>query len=183
MNKLKYYIFFIAFAGIIIACKQSVKGENGVVYKSAVEYNDYIISRQSTLIKNVMDFVKVSQNDLDSADKMLDKNVAELSIMINDLNGMPAYKGDSILRNAAINLFQFYKKVFSNEYKKLIEIRRNGGGATADGIAEMNGIVERITKEEESYDKNFHNAQRDFAQKNNMKLTDNEMQKNIDKMK
>jgi hypothetical protein len=181
MNKLRYYFLFIAFAGIFIACKQSVKGSNGVVYKTAVEYNDYIISRQSTLIKNVMDFVQVSQTDLDSADKMLDKNVAIISIMINDLNGMPAYKGDSTLRNTGINLFQFYKKVFGNDYKKLIELRKNGEDSAS--IAEINEIVQKVTKEEESYDKNFHNAQRDFAQKNNMKLTDNEMQKNIDKMK
>ena len=179
MNKLRYYFLFIAFAGIFIACKQSEKGSNGVVYKTAVEYNDYIISRQSTLIKNVLDFVQVSQTDLDSADKMLDKNVAQISIMINDLNGMPAYKGDSTLRNAAINLFQFYKKVFGNEYKKLIEIRRNGGDSTSNGAAEMNSIVERVTKEEEGYDKNFHNAQKDFAEKNNMKLQENELQKKI----
>jgi hypothetical protein len=180
---MRYYFLLIAIAGIFITCKQSVKGENGVVYKSAVEYNDYIISRQSTLIKNVMDFVKVSQTDLDSADKILDKNVAEISIMIKDLNGMPAYKGDSTLRNAAINLFQFYKRVFGNEYKKLIEIRRSGGDSTSEGVVEMNSIVERVTKEEESYDKSFHNAQKDFAEKNNMKLTGNELQKNIDQMK
>ena len=181
MNKLRYYFLLIVFAGIFIACKQSVKGSNGVVYKTAVEYNDYIISRQSTLIKNVMDFVQVSQTDLDSADKMLDKNVAVISIMINDLNGMPAYKGDTTLRNTGINLFQFYKRVFGNDYKKLIELRKNGEDSAS--IAEINEIVQKVTKEEESYDKNFHNAQRDFAQKNNMKLTDNEMQKNIDKMK
>ncbi len=183
MHKLKYYFLLIVFGGSIIACKQPVKGTNGVVYKTAVEYNNYIIDRQKILIKNVMDFVQVSQTDLDSADKILDKNVAEISVMINDMNGMPAYKGDSTLRNASINLFKFYKRVFGNEYKKLIEIRRYGGDSTSNGVAEMNDIVQRITKEEANYDRIFHNTQKDFAEKNNMKLTDNEMQKNIDKMK
>ena len=86
------------------------------------------------------------------------------------------------MRNAAIQSFSFYKKVFSTDYRQLISIRKNGGDQTEEGVGEMNNIVEKITKEEEQYDKAFHNAQRSFAEKNKMKLVDNEIQKKIDEM-
>ena len=165
------------------ACNQPVKGKNGQVYKSAVQYNDYIIGRQSTLIKNILDLSATAQTNLDSASKMLDRYIVETDSMIVDINGMSPYEGDSTFRNAAIASFAFYKKIFGNEYKQLINIRKNGGDATEEGIAEMNRIVGDITKEEEKYDKSFHNAQKNFADKNNMKLGANEMQKKIDKMR
>ncbi len=180
---MRYLFFAITIMACFAACNQPVKGRNGQVYKSAAQYNDYIISRQTTLIKNVLDLSTIAQTDLDSADKMLDKYVVETDSMILNLNGMPPYKGDSSFRDAAIASFAFYKKVFGNEYKQLINIRKNGGDTTQEGIAEMSKIVDKITREEEKYDKAFHNAQKNFADKNHMKLAENEMQKKIDKIK
>ena len=178
---MRHLFFVVIITTWLGACNQPVKGRNGEIYKSAVQYNDYIISRQATLIKNVLEFSSIAQTDLDSADRMLDKYVVETDSMILNLDGMPPYKGDSSFRNAAIASFAFYKKIFGNEYKQLINIRKRGN-ATEEGIAEMNGIVGDITREEEKYDKAFHNAQKSFADKNNMKLGENEMQKKIDKM-
>jgi hypothetical protein len=177
------YLFFTAIIwACVAACNQPVKGKNGQVYKSAVQYNDYIIGRQTILIKDVMDMLKVAQTDLDSANKMLDNFVVKTGGLITDIEGMPPYKGDSSFRNAAIASFTFYKKVFGNEYKQLISIRKDGGDATEEGIAKMNKIVDNISREEEKYDKTFHNAQKDFADKNHMKLGENEMQKKLDKI-
>jgi hypothetical protein len=180
---MRHLFFVVTIVACLAACNHPVKGRNGEVYKSAVQYNDYIIGRQTTLIKNVLELSTIAQTDLDSANRMLDKYVMETDSMITDLNGMPTYKGDSSFRDAAIASFSFYKKVFVNEYKQLINIRKNGGDTTEDGISEMNRIVGDISREEEKYDKAFHNAQKNFADKNNMKLAENEMQKKIDKIK
>ena len=179
MKKLFFFVFVLI---LLASCNQPVKGKNGIQYKSASQYNDYIVSRQSVVMKNVMDFVTVSETSLDSAEKMLDRYILQLTDIIREVKGMPAYKGDSTLRDAAASTFNFYKRIFGNEYKQLINIRKNGGAFTEEGVAEMNRIVDKITREEEQYDKAFHNAQADFAEKNNMKLTDNELQKKIDKL-
>jgi hypothetical protein len=177
------YLFIAILATLgLAACNQPVKGVNGEVYKSATDYNDYIVGRQTAIMKNVMDFVEVSQTNLDSAGKMLDIYVVDIDKMITEIKGMPAYKGDSTLRDAAVASFGFYKKIFANEYKQLIDIRQSGQAETQEGVDAMNAIVNKISTEEEKYDKDFHNAQRDFASKNNMKLKDNEMQDKIDKM-
>lgn len=179
------YLFLsaILFAGLV-ACKQSssVKGENGVTYKNPVEYNDYIVNRQTDLMKKVVEFGKVADVSLDSAEALLKKSVRETAKMIEEIKGMPAYKGDSALRNAAVNSFSFYKKIFEKDYMDILNIRKKGEeNITEEDVAAANAIVEKISKEEEGLDKAFKNAQQDYAEKHKMKLMNNKAQKDIEK--
>ncbi|HUR66567.1 MAG TPA: hypothetical protein VMZ03_09460 [Chitinophagaceae bacterium] len=165
---------------LLVACQsESPKGANGVVYKSAVEYNDYIVNRQTTLMKNILAFVDVAQADPDSAEKMLDKYVKETGVMITEIKGMPAYKGDSALRNAAANTFGFYRKLFDKEYRNILHLRSEGG-VSADVEERIEAIVKGIEDEEKGFDDRFQDAQRSFARKNKMKLVENEMQKKLE---
>lgn len=177
---MKYIVIIIAGASILTACDQSVKGKNGVVYKSAVQYNNYIINRQTNLMKDLMSMEAVSQTDLDSADKILDKILIETEEIIFDIKGMPPYNGDSSFRDAAINSFLFYKKIFGAPYKRIIDIRRNHDDMTEEGVAELKDILDQMKREEEKFDKTFHNSQEKFAEKNHLGLKDNEVQKQID---
>ena len=112
----KYLLLLTSIVLLLTSCKnESSKGANGVTYKTAVEYNDYIVARQTTLMKNIMKFISVAENDLDSAENMLDGYVKETGIMVTDIKGMPAFKGDSSLRDAAVNIFGFYKMIFDND--------------------------------------------------------------------
>ena len=178
---MKYVALLLIITATTIACKQPVKGKDGKVYKDAVEYNDYIINRQSAIMQDVIDFLKVSETNLDSARKMLNDYAVKIEKMVEEIKGMPPYKGDSVLRDAAVGSFGFYKKMFQNEYKQIIDIRLSSNGQTEDAVAEMDRIVDKITVEEEKFDKVFHNAQGDFARKNNIRLSENDMQKKFDK--
>lgn len=178
---MRYLTLLFIVVIVTTACKEPVKGKDGRVYKNAVDYNDYIISRQSLIMQDVIDFLKVSETNLDSSRKMLNDYAVKIERMTEDIKGMPPYKGDSVLRDAAIHSFGFYKKIFQNEYKQIIDIKLNGNDRTEEGVAELKHIVDKITAEEEKYDKAFHNAQGDFARKNNIKLAENEMQKKLDK--
>jgi predicted ribosome quality control (RQC) complex YloA/Tae2 family protein len=172
-------ILFFSFA----ACKQTpVKGANGVTYKSPVEYNDYIVNRQTDLMKKVLSFGKIADISLDSAEAMLKKSVRDTEKMIGEIKGMPPYKGDSALRDAAAKSFAFYKRVFEKDYIDILNIRRKGEeNITEEDVTEANRIVATISKEEEVLDKVFHNAQQDYAEKNKMKLLNNKAQKDIEK--
>ena len=182
---MRYFLAATIIAMALIGCKSyPPKGANGVVYKSAVEYNDYIVSRQTSLMKNIMHFTEVAQKDLDSAELVLDKYVRETGTMITEIKGMPPYKGDSTLRDAAAGIFGFYKKIFDKDYRDILHIRKGEDGASADADAAIEKIVKSIEEEEKGYDSRFQGAQKSFARKNNMKLVENEMQKEFDeKMK
>jgi hypothetical protein len=172
-------VIFILVCGFI-SCIQPVKGRNGVAYKSPVQYNEYIINRQKKLMKNVLDFAKASQINLDSAGIMLEKYTGEIAITIEEFKDMPAYRGDTSLRDAAVGLFGFYKNVFQNDYSRIIAIRKKGEEMMVEDQDEMKKIVEKITREEQGFDKSFRDAQKNFADKNNLDLKENEMQKRID---
>ena len=174
---MRYVSIIIVLACSIIACNQPAKGRNGVSYKSAVQYNDYIVGRQAKLREHILDFIKAAANNLDSAEKMLAKYTGETATTVEEIKGMPAYKGDSSLRDAAVRSFSFYKDVFQNDYTRIIYIKKKGIEMTNEDMTEMKSIVDKITREEEGFDKSFHNAQKNFAEKNHMKLSENKMQK------
>ncbi|MDZ4808316.1 MAG: hypothetical protein SGI96_08590 [Bacteroidota bacterium] len=179
---MRYLFLSVVLVIGLMACKQSVKGTNGVTYKSATDYNDYIINRQTTLMKRVVDFGKVADVNLDSAQALLTKSVREVETMIGEIKGMPPYKGDSLLRDAAIASFSFYKRVFEKDYAEILDIRKKGQeNITEEDIVRANTIVENISKEEEGLDKSFQSAQREYASKNSMKLKDNKVQKDLEK--
>lgn len=179
MKKLSI-LFLITIA--FVACKESVKGENGVTYKDPAQYNDYIVSRQTSLVKKIMDWSQVAQTNLDSAAKMLALYDNQTTVMIDEIKGMPAYKGDSSLKQAAIKSFTFYKRIFSEDYKRLLDIKKDGSDMTEEGAAEMNSIVNKLSRDEEVLDRAFQLAQKNFAAKHKMKLMDNEAQDKIDKI-
>lgn len=178
----KYLIYSLVITSLFASCGKPVKGKNGITYKSAVQYNDYIVTRQSALIKNVIDFSNIAQTNLDSAEAMLVKFGKQAGDMIEELKGMPAYKGDSSLRDAAVSSFGFYKKVFEKDYMDVLQIKKKAE-QTSDDQAEIASIIGSVSKDEEGYDLRFHEAQLHYAEKNNMKLTDNKMQKELDKLK
>ncbi|MBK8140918.1 MAG: hypothetical protein IPK57_07750 [Chitinophagaceae bacterium] len=179
MYLLKRIALFFLFIAVFIACNNPVKGRNGVVFKNPADYNDYIISRQTILIKNILDLGKKADSDVDSAYGMLDSYTNDATRIIAEIKDMPSYKGDSSLRDAAVNSFTFYKKLFGESYKRVLSIRREGGDETEEGAAEIMGIMDSIKREEEIHDKRLHNAQKDFASRFKMKMRDNEIQKEI----
>lgn len=176
----------ILLAGFIsFSCNPGVKGENGVTYKSAIQYNDYIVNRQTTIIRDVLDFSKT--NNLDSAESKLKRFISKTDDVIEEIRGMPPYRGDVALRDAAVRYFNFFKRVFEQDYTEYLRLRRKLEDPDEDATeirkaqSDIQGIINKVTKEEEGYDKDFHNAQERYAQKNNMKLTENKIQKEIEK--
>ena len=144
----KFLVIIVILVCGIIACNQPAKGRNGVSYKSAVQYNDYIVGRQSKLMQHILDFTKAAEINLDSAEKMLVNYTNETAKTIEEIKGMPAYKGDTSLRDAAVRSFSFYKDVFQNDYSRIITIRKKGVDMTSEDIEEMQNIVGKITREE-----------------------------------
>lgn len=167
---------------ILAACRETPEGRNGVTYKNAVDYNDYIISRQKLVIKKMLSFGKAAGINPDSAAGLLDTFALETTRLIKEVQDMPPFKNDSVFRDAAVNSFRFYKRVFEDDYKHLLQVRKRDDLAPEELQKEMNDITEKLARDEEQYDKAFHKAQESFAGKNNMQLRANSMQKELDKL-
>lgn len=168
----------------LISCKDKTSvGANGVRYKSPVEYNDYIVTKQAGVIKKVLNFSKVSQTNLDSAEAMLDGFIKDVDGLITDIKGMPPYKGDSSLRDASVSLFKFYKRTFDKEYRDIIHLRKEQDGTSVEIEDRIQALAKGVTEEEKELESKFKVAQKKFAESNNMRIRENELQKEIDKLK
>ena len=132
-------------------------------------------------MQHVLDFTKAAEYKPDSAEKMLERYTSETALALEEIKDMPPYKGDSSLRDAAARSFGFYKNVFQDDYSRIIRIRKKREEMTAEDLDEMKRIADKIIREEEGFDKSFHNARKSFADKNHMKLMENEMQNNFEK--
>ena len=106
----------------------------------------------------------------DSAQAVLQKSSRITGEYLTDLSAMSDFKGDTAFRNAAVNSFTFYKRIFDNEYKTLLAIDAKGNKASGADVQQAQGITQSLTAEEAELDKRFANAQRDFAQKNKLSL-------------
>jgi len=188
LNMFRSVISLLVFSIFVISCNPGVKGKNGVTYKSAVQYNDYIVNRQTILIHDVREFSKAGDGNLDSAEAKLEKLIKTAAVITGEVEGMPAYRGDTTLRDAAVRYFSFFKRVFEQDYTAYLQLRKKGNSlANTDAeelrktANEISAIISKVTKEEEGYDKDFHNAQQRYAEKNNMKLTENKIQREMEK--
>ena len=148
----------------------------------AIAYNDYIVNLQNTIGESIVTFNDVMSTDTITAEgikpyyEAMINNTKNAIVKINEV--LP-YDGNSDLKNAASDLFQFYLTIFQNEYKEMIDI------IFSDNIGDpqlqrMNEILADISAKEAVLDGNFQAAQEAFAAKYNFEIIENELQDEID---
>jgi hypothetical protein len=171
------WILPLIIAVVFTACDQSVKGRNGEIYRSATDYNNYIIERQKKVSGYIISFYSQLNKNPDSARIVLEKGLAFANKSLDEIKNMPSYKDDSSFRHSAINSFVFYKRLFESDYLVILSLHNKGAGITENDPQAEQKILDKIIKDEDQIDKDLHNRQRDFAEKNHMKLAKEEEEK------
>jgi hypothetical protein len=179
---MKYFLSILVAITLFSACKEKVKGKDGRVYESPTAYNDFIVNRQTVIIKNVLALSDITDDKLDEGMALMKRTVDTIGFMIGELKAMPPYGKDSTLRDAAIDLFGFYQRIFGKDYQEILQIRKDGGTQTEEGIARITEIVDNVSKEEKVLDAKFASAQQAFAKEHKMRIQENTMQDKIDQI-
>ena len=174
-------LFFAAMLFMLVACNRPVKGKNGVVYASAISYNDYIVNRQMEVMKVIFKLNDEMKNDLGAADQTLNTAVGLIDKDITEIEGMPEWKNSTSLRDNALALFQFYKVGFGTYYRRIIAIQKDGEVTPAEDT-ELKQLASKINDSEGPLDTKFQKAQEEFGSQNGMKVQKNELQDKIDQM-
>jgi hypothetical protein len=148
----------------------------------AIDYNDKIVGLQSKIMRSMIDFSKTfSSNDTALMEKKYTELLASIDSALRRAEALPPFNGSSAFRDTAIRLFEFYDDVAKKEYGEIVEIfyQDNVTEADADRIQEL---AEDISEREEVLDQQFATVQKAFARKNGILLTDNKLQREIDRM-
>jgi hypothetical protein len=180
----KQLLFLCAILLVVFtACgNKKVKGPNGITYNNAVEYNQYIVNKQTEVMHMVIAYIETVQTDPQRALDSLSVQAKEVDNIIKDLKGMPAYKGNTEMRDAAIESFNFYADVFRNEYKQMTELilSIDSTGATDEQMALNEKITADVTKREQVIVDKFLKSQKAFAKENRLKLEENKAEKEFE---
>lgn len=147
-------------------------------FSTPIEYNDYIINLQTIIGEKIIAFNEALNLETATFESLLPYHRALIETSADAVaktKSLPAYEGNSELRDNALALFEFYYKTFSNEYLEMIKIIFETDLDDAE-VARLSEILEYITANEATIDNNFQTAQKAFAEKYNMTLGENELQ-------
>tara|TARA_B110000211_G_scaffold114444_1_gene132677 strand:- start:736 stop:1347 length:612 start_codon:yes stop_codon:yes gene_type:complete len=143
------------------------------VYTNAISYNDAIVGIQTKIITEVLEFAEYSEH-LFKMRKQLAVVQEEIKIALTTANKI-YYSGDTDQRfkKATLKLFNFYDRLFTEDYVAILDLRYITDNEEDYDIAnaaylEMNKIVEKFSAEEAIVDLEFEEAQKIFARENRM---------------
>lgn len=151
-------------------------------FNSAIDYNDYIVEQQNKVGEAILTFNDVMASD--DATKESIQPYHELLIStcregLGNLHELSDYEGNDELRQAAIDLFNFYVLTFTDDYTEMIEILF-GENSDEETMDNLNALLEKITIGEGEFDNGFAMAQASFSELYGFDLLENELQEEID---
>lgn len=148
----------------------------------AVNYNDRIIALQTRIVQGMIDFSKSFETtDKTKMDKKHTELVATIGGVIKEAQAIGPFDDSTQFRDAAVEMFNFYDSIAKKEYLEIVNILKKETPEDAD-LARIDEIVNSISQREEELDRKFQGIQQAFARENNIKLTDNRLQKQIDNL-
>jgi hypothetical protein len=157
------------------------KKSDKLTFSSAIEYNDYIVKLQEKTIKATLRLGEVmGGGDAEAIKKSFNDFGTQAKASLAELKKLDSFEDNSDLRDKGLKLFQFYVDIYEKDYKEMIDIITKEK-VTPKDQKRVDEIVAKVSKEEMGFDQDFAAAQQAFAKKNNMKIIENGIQKEIDK--
>jgi hypothetical protein len=149
----------------------------------AVKYNNKLIESQSKVINQMISLSKTFQKKNPVVMSMgLKKLQNTIDDVIKDVEAMPDYEGNIDLRDAILDLLDFYKDIAAEEYEEMIEILGRQGEITQSDVDYLQTMQKNITEREDELDRELESAQSEFAKKHNIKIEKNKLQDKINNM-
>lgn len=142
-------------------------------FATPVAYNDYIVDQQYKISATVNQLIEsldsgnlaYSTTKLDAMKKASDEAIARIK-------GLPAFKGNTSFRDAAAELFVFYKTCAENEFKELVVLLL-GSSKPDNYMDRIAALQKQVDEKEKKLDDVYISEQKKFARDNNFTIADN----------
>lgn len=148
-----------------------------ITFKAPADYNDYIVVEQTLIGKKIEAFNQtLATEDYKGAKKAHAELLTQIDMSTKKITELPDYKGNSELRKSAFELFVFYKMIIETDYAKIMQMAEKEG-INDKTFARINGIFVSVQRDEAIMYGVFNKAQANFSQQFNMKLEENQLEK------
>jgi hypothetical protein len=149
----------------------------------AIKYNDKLINYQGKVITEMIKLSKIFQKkDPVEMNLGLKRLQDTIDNAIEKVEAIPGYEGNTDLKDALLDLLDFYRDISAEEYAEMINIIGRGNDITQSDIDYLQKMQDSITEREKELDEELARAQSEFAKKHNIEIRKNTLQDQIDKM-
>lgn len=147
------------------------------VFKAPADYNDYIVTEQAVIGRKIEQFNKaLAAEQIKEAKKLHGELLSRLDASITKIGSMPDFRGNTSFKNAAFELFVFYKMIIESDYADIIRIVEKEG-VNDKTFGRINNIFASIQRDEAVMYGQFDKAQKAFSEQFKMKLEENRFEK------
>lgn len=150
-------------------------------FTKPVDYNDFIVGLQNRVAEKIIEFnaaMGEENIDFEGVQPYYNALVTVSEEVFDKMKTSPVFEGNVGFRDAAINLFGFYERMFKAEYKEMIDLVLVQE-LTEASLERINKMLESITAEEGKLDEAFSTQQKAFADKYGFSLEENKLQDEI----
>ena len=147
-------------------------------FKTPIDYHNYILNEQQKIVNAIISF----SNQFNSKDSILLANYNSTKGVIKksceNIQKLPAYNGDSEMKDAALPLFEMYFNAMDVEYREIVDlfIKKDFGKKTQERV---NFLLNSINEKEKKLDVRLIDAQANFAQKYKLEIQNNQLQQKV----
>jgi hypothetical protein len=169
-NSLFILLFLVAFMGM--------KGQT-LKISDPVKYNDYIVDQQNVIGVELLKLIDMFGNlpeDKTVATDQLEVILTTCNNGIINLQNLKPINNEFGMRQAAVELFQFYIQIMDSDYRTVLDQLY----LEEPDAKLMQEILTRITESEGVVDEKFQSAQSAFAKYHNIQLEQNELQEEFE---
>ncbi|MFH0865569.1 MAG: hypothetical protein V1904_05215 [Bacteroidota bacterium] len=140
-------------------------------FKTAIEYNNYIIDEQVKVTDAMNVFAKaINDNSVNDFDKYFKIQLDQSQSSLSAIKKLGTYNGNGEFRYEAVKLFAFYYKTTRKKISIFIKILKKQDRITAGDKKRINRINDKIVVKEEALNASFVLAQQKFAKENNFTI-------------
>lgn len=157
------------------ACQQdagsdTIYTEMGDTIRGAGEYNDYLVSEQDKIVYALLSLSeKYPTRDSSVVFKTFDSLMVILESSYENVKSLAPYDSDSSLRDATLELFEFYREIFNEEIKQITKLTViHEDSVTTEDVNKMDSLSYNLTLKEQKADGIFQYIQNQFAEKHNL---------------
>lgn len=164
---MKQVLVLICLLGV---CKMEGLAQN---YDNPVEYMDVISKQSVNVSKRYMSYTSASAHGkrAKKVESLRSKLLDEVQEARMNISAMPSYKGDKALRDTSVNFMKLYFNVLNEDYSKIINMEEIAE-QSYDAMEAYLMAQEMVDKKLEEGNQKMRDAERDFAAKNNIRLTE-----------
>ena len=158
------FFFIVVFASMTGKCYAQDFDNPG-------QYMELISKQQENVSKRYMSYKSASAHGKreKKVENLRSKLMDEIQEAKMNISSLPSYKGDKNYRDTAVSFMKFYYNVMNDDYTKIINMEE----IAEQSYDEMEAYLlleEKIQEKLAEANKKFGDAQKTFAQKNNINL-------------